>query len=124
MANLFGLDIAKLIADNIAIAGGVRPGVLTVNAAGTRTSGSVTAGNAPTTTTHQFQGFVETKARRREGTQVPSGMAVVTILGATITPAVVPGVNNEVEIDGDTYTLLELLSRDPASAVYEFRAED
>jgi hypothetical protein len=124
MPSLFGIDIAKTIADNIAAAGDVRSGTLTKSSAGARTPGDVTAGNNPTTSTHSFKGFVETRAQRREGSQVPEGMGVVTILGATVSPAAVPAVNDVATIDGDSYTLLKLISRDPAAAVYEFMVED
>jgi len=123
MVELFGIDIAKVVNDSITGAGGVRPGTLTKVTPGTRTGGSLTGGTNPTTTSHSFQGFVETKEVRRDG-QVGAGiMAVVTMLGDSVSPTAVPTVNDTVLIDGVTYTLLELLSRDPAEAVYEFAAE-
>lgn len=123
MVELFGIDIAQVVADSIAGAGGVRPGSMTKVTPGTRTPGDLTDGTNPTTTAHTFQGFVETKEARRDG-QVGAGiMAVVTVIGASVVPLAVPEVNDTVVIDGVTYTLLELLSRDPASAVYEFAAE-
>ena len=48
---------------------------------------------------------------------------IVTILGKSVQPFAVPEVNDIATIDGASFTLLELLSRDPAEAVYEFRAE-
>lgn len=123
MANLFGVDIAQILADSIAGAGGVRPGTLTKVTPGSRTGGSLTDGTNPTTTVHSFQGFVETKEARRDG-QVGAGiMAVVTVIGKSVLPFAAPEVNDTALIDGVTYTLLELLSRDPAEAVYEFAAE-
>lgn len=123
MAELFGIDIAGIINTELANAGGVRSGTLTKTAPGTRTGGSLTGGTNPTTTAHTFNGFVETKAKRRRGQVGAEPMAVVTILGASVTPAAVPEVNDTVLIDGATFTLLELLNRDPAEAVYEFRAD-
>jgi hypothetical protein len=50
-------------------------------------------------------------------------MSVVSILGASLSPAVVPAVNDIVVIDGSTFTLVELLNLDPAEALYEFAAD-
>lgn len=124
MADLFGIDIAGTLNDAMEEAGGLLDGTLTRTTPGTRTGGSLTAGTNPTTTTHTFKGFVETKEKRRPDQVGSRGTAVVTILGASLSPATTPRVNDTATIDGSTYTLLELLSRDPASAVYEFRTED
>jgi len=124
MVELFGINIAEVIADAIDEAGNLRPGTLTRITPGTRTGGSLTGGTNPPTTSHSLQGFVETRTRRREGTLVASPMSVVTIIGASVTPIATPEVNDTVLIDGVTWDLLELLSRDPASAVFEFRAEN
>lgn len=121
MPNLFGLNIAGIINSEIASAGGVLSGTLTRTVPGTRTGGSLTAGTNPTETTHPFKGFAETKENRRSGQIGAQSMAVVTILGASL--SVVPEVNDSVLLEGVTYVLVELLSRDPAAAVYEFRAE-
>jgi hypothetical protein len=123
MANLFGLDIAGIVNDALSGAGGLRPGTLATTSPGTRTGGSLTGGTNPTTTSHSFQGFVETKEVRRKGQVGADLMAVVTIIGASVTPSVVPEVNDVATIDGTSYTLVELLKRDPAEAVYEFAAE-
>ncbi len=122
MVKLFGIDIAKQVNDAVRDAGGLRPGTLSKTAPGSRTAGSLTSGANPTTTTHTFQGFVETKEDRRPGQVGASSMAVMTILGASVSPVAVPEVNDTVTMDGAAYTLLELLSRDPAAATYEFRA--
>ena len=123
MPNLFGLDIANIVAASIAGAGNVLSCTLTKTAPGTRTGGSLTAGTNSTNTTHTFRGFVETKEVRRDGQVGASVAAVVTVLGATVNPAAVPEVNDEAVVDGVTYVLVELLARDPAAAVYEFMAE-
>lgn len=123
MAKLFGLDIAKIVSDSIAGAGGVRPGVLTVKTTGTRTPGSLTAGTQPTTTTYTFKGFAENRTQRRFGTSLSEQMSIVTILGASVQSLYVPKVDDIAVIDGQSYMLKELMARDPASAVYEFRTE-
>jgi len=123
MAKLFGIDIAKEVNRGIASAGGVLPGVLTVSTSGTRTPGDLTGGTNPSSVTKAFRGFVETEGDRRPGSTVAGSMAVVTILGASVQDGVVPEVNMEVNIEGTDYSLVELLSRDPAQAVYRFRGE-
>lgn len=121
MADIFGIDIAGVLATAIESAGNLRPGVLSRIVPGTRTSPS--AGTNPTTTTHTFQGFVEQRAVRRSGQVSSENMSVVSILAATITPVTTPAVNDTVLIDGTTYTLVELLALDPAEALYEFAGD-
>ena len=123
MVELFGLDIAKVVNDEVTNAGGVRDGSLAKQIPGTRTGGSLTGGTNPTTTTHTFKGFVQTKEVRRSGQLGAGALAVVAILGASISPVAVPEVNDEATVDGVTYVLVELLSRDPAEALFEFRGE-
>lgn len=125
MTKLFGLNIAKIVNDSITSAGGVLSGTLAKQTPGTRTPGSLTSGTNPSEATYAFKGFVETQARRRTGSEVESGFAVVTILGASVESSAVPEVNDVVSFDGDAteWTLLKLLSRDPAAAVYEFSAQ-
>ncbi len=120
MTELFGIDIAQTIAD--AFSGQLVEGALEKKTPGTRTSGSLTGGTNPATTAHTFDGFVEAKEVRRQGEVGTESMVVVTIIGNSVNPLVIPEVNDEVTIEGLTYTLVELLSRDPASAVYEFSA--
>lgn len=123
MPDLFGIDIAGIVADSIASAGGVVAGTLTKITAGTRTPGSLTAGTNPTSTVHTFQGFIAKKTTRADVTLVSETMSVATILGASISPAVVPEVGDTILLEGVSWSLVQLLSRDPAEAVYEFKAE-
>lgn len=123
MPDLFGLDIAGLVNDSIVSAGGVRSGVLTKRITGVRTPGDLAGGTNPTSTTHSFNGFVERKTDRRNNSVIAEPMSIVSILGASISPIVDPEVNDTVSIDGVTWTLLELISRDPAAALFEFKAE-
>ena len=121
---LFGLDIAKLVSDNIAAAGDVRDCTLTKTTPGTRTGGSLTAGTNPTTSTYACKGFVSTKQVRRKGTIVPESQAmVVSLLGATVSSGSVdPEVNDVATIDDVNWTLNRLVKADPAGALYEFEA--
>jgi hypothetical protein len=123
MAELFGIDIAAVVADSIAAAGDLRPGTLTKSTPGSRTGGQLTAGTNPTTASHSFRGFVERRDARRQGQVGREPMSIVTILGASVSGGAAPEVNDVATVDGTAYVLLELISRDPASAVYEFRTE-
>jgi hypothetical protein len=122
MADLFGLDIASLVNSAIAGAGGVLPGTLTRIIPGVR-GDNPTDGTNPTKTTHSFSGFVEQKDKRILGEVAAANQSTISILGASINPVAVPRVNDQVLLDGSTYTLVELLSLDPARALYEFSAD-
>ena len=122
MAKLFGIDIAKVVNDSIASAGGVLTGTLTRATSGTRDVSDLAAGTNPTEATYKFKGFVTTAGERRPGSTSASSISTVSILGASI--SVVPEVNDEVNIEGTDWTLLELVERDPAAALYVFRTEE
>ncbi|AKQ75848.1 hypothetical protein FDH82_gp58 [Roseobacter phage RDJL Phi 2] len=119
---LFGVDIAKIVNTSIKNAGGVLDGTLTKATAGTRTPGSLTGGTNPTDATYAFKGFTETAGERRPGSTTASSISTVSILGDSC--AAEPEVNDEVTIDGTDWTLLELVERDPAKALYVFKAEE
>lgn len=122
MPDLFGLDIAGIVNSEIVGAGNVRTGTLSRITPGSR-GATLIGGNNPTDTTHSFNGFVETKTRRASDSLVEEPMATVSILGASVSPAAIPQVGDTVTIDGTTWDLVELMDRDPAGALYEFRVE-
>lgn len=123
MPNLFGLDIASLVNKSLKSAGGVRPGTLVRSVPGTRTTGALGGGVQPVETSFRFSGFVETKQDRRPDSTVPVSYPRVSILGASLSPATEPAVNDVASVDGRSYRLLELLEADPAGALYVFKAE-
>jgi len=124
MPDLFGLDIAGLVNDAIGSAGGLVPGTFVKTVPGTRDPLNPLAGNQPTSTTHTFQGFFENlTVTRREGSIVREVGQYVTIMGASISPATVPDGDVSVTIEGRTVKALELVSRDPAAAVYVLKVE-
>lgn len=123
MPDLFGIDIAGILNTEIANAGGLPQGTLTKVTRGTRTSGSLTAGLSETPTTHTFNGFLEQGQVRIPGTRATETGDFITILGASVTPTAVPGVNDTVVLEGQTYELVELMVRDPAAATYMFRVK-
>lgn len=120
MADIFGLDVASLVNDALQGAGGLHEGVLTKTIAGARDPSNPTAGRAQTTTTYMFSGFVEAREVRLDGALVTQARSVMTIIGASVTPTAVPEVNDHATLGSITYELTQLISRDPASAVYEF----
>ena len=118
MPNLFGLNIASILNDALNSAGGLRPAVLTKSVNGTRTPGSLTAGNNPTTTTHNCQAYVERSTERVAGTLVETGGMVVGIIGASIAPSAEPEPSDIVTVDGVDYTIDEISEVDPARALF------
>lgn len=118
---LFGVDIAKELAAGFASAGGVRPLVLRKFTKGTATLGALTAGTNRTSAESAGQGFVETATERKGQTLVKNATAMVSILGGSLPDGVEPTTNDEVDLDGTTYTLLTA-ETDPAAAVFECQA--
>jgi hypothetical protein len=119
MPDLFGLDIAGLVADGIAGAGGLVPGVLTKVTVAARNPADPTAARVATPISHDFDGFVERlTSTRRSGSSVFEAGEYVSILGATINPPAVPGPGDTILIEGTTYTVEALADRDPAAALY------
>ena len=122
MPDLFGLDIAGIVNNALTSAGGLVSGTLTSYTPGTR-SVNRTGGTNPTSTSHTFQGFVEVQdGRQTEAVVSPATEVFVNIMGASVDPVAVPKVNDQVTIDGSTYTLTKLASLDPAEALYKFEA--
>ena len=105
MVELFGVDIAEVVADAIEAAGNLQAG--TLMPVGTEDS-------------HSFQGFVAQREDRDPQTRVVRTRLVMSILGASLPNGVVPGVNDLARIGSITYELSGLISVDPAQAVYEF----
>lgn len=123
MPSLFGVDIAGEIARGFASAGNLVPGVLTQKVQGARTPGSLSAGRSTSTSSHAFQGFLEEGQKRIEGTRQTMTGDFISILGASVSPATAPRVNDLVTIEGSTFGLVELIERDPAAALYVFKVQ-
>ena len=107
MPEIFGTDIAGIVASALQDAGGLREGV--VNG-------------------HSFEGFTETKSLRTgderfEGALTYAGTPLLNIVGASVEDGYVPKVNDVATLDGRDYELRELLARDPADALYVFRVD-
>ena len=120
MVNLFGVNIAQIIADAIRDAGGVLAGTLTRTPPGTRNVDDPTQVTPATPVSHSFQGFIEQRSIKREDSLIVETVSVLSIIGASISPATTPKVNDTVSINGQTMSLIRLINADPAEAVYEF----
>ena len=121
MADLFGLDIAQLVAD--ALDGQLRNGTLTRVIPGERDAANPTARTDATVSTFNFQGFHSIRQIRRAGELIPETVAVLTIIGNSVSPRTVPRVNDRAQLDGLQVELVQLIQRDPAEAIYEFRTQ-
>lgn len=74
---------------------------------GTRTSGAVSSGTNPTTTSYSCKGFVSTEKHEKiGGTLVEKTDKVVSILGASL--AATPTSNDKVTIGGVTLRVIDL----------------
>ena len=116
MPNFFGVNIAKLIADGVAAAGGVDDVTLRKVTAGTRTPGSLTSGTNPTSVDYAGKGFQSSKADARLGdTLIQDEERILVLLGHTFDAS--PEVNDELVYQGTSLTI-RLVDRDPASATW------
>ena len=122
MPTVFGLDIAGIVAEAIAAAGGLTPAVLTQTIPGGRDPDNPTRFLSPTTTTHTLEAAIGTEQIRREGSATSESRLVCTIIAGSISPPTVPAVNDTIVLAGITYTLAQLIQEDPASAAYVFEA--
>ena len=113
---LFGVDIAKLIAD--AIGPGVLDATLTRVVPGSR-GANLTGGTNPTTTAYACKGFIDSKMREAiDGTLVKDGDVTIVLIGNTISGGTVaPQTSDQVTIEGSTY-VVSGLDRDPAGATF------
>ena len=123
MANLFGIDIAGIIASELASAGNLRPGSFTKSVTASFDPANPTGPPVQTTTTHAFQGFVELGTKRISQERVVQNGNFLTIIGASVPNRVVPEVGDKATLDNFTYEMVELMERDPAAATYIFRVE-
>lgn len=115
MPNLFGVDIAGIVAD--ATSGQLVPGTLHQISYGSR-SGSVTGGRTQTETDISFEGIIESYTEDEiDETTVLSNDRRVLIITNSMAQSVVPEPNWDVTIEGLRYRVIAV-SRDPAEATY------
>lgn len=121
---IFGTDIAGLVAKHIGP--GVLPVVLTEPVRGGRDPDNLTGGRvALPPVVHAARGFWEDFTG-----MPPPGVEILLddrkgiILGDTLPAGVVPGRGWKITIEGVTLTIVKLVSRDPAAAVYTYQCRD
>jgi len=123
---LFGIDIAGIIDDNVS------DGVLDVTVvrytAGSRTAGNLTGGTnrAPVTVTG-IKGFWEDFANafsNPPGVNLEVNDRKAVLIGDSIPEGGLPRRNDAITIDGMTLYVVQPLSVDPAQAVYVFLCRD
>lgn len=114
---LFGVDIAQIIADSIGP--GVLDAVLIKRTSGARTPGQLTGGTNPTTVSYPCKGFIDKQDRRnRDGELIHDGNVTILLIGKTIDNGnTAPIMDDQVTIEGVTY-LVTQVDRDPAAATY------
>lgn len=116
---LFGLNIASLVNDAMTSAGGLLQGTITRMVPGQRDENDPTAGRPLVPQVSTFQGFVERYTQvKREGSSVFEPGEYVSLMGASISPAIVPQPGDKISIEGRDYTIETLADRDPAAALY------
>lgn len=121
MAKLFGIDIAKEVADAIKGAGGVLDATLIVVTAGERSASDPTAGVEEKDRGIRCKGFVDVyRESQIDGTRIQMGDRKVVLLGKTIANGTVaPKPNDRITIEGQTMKIVQDgVTRDPASATY------
>lgn len=121
---LFGVDIAGILAD--ATAGQLLSVSIERYAEGARQPGNLTGGRAkvPTTITG-IEGFWEDFTRDPPpGVEVELGDRKACLIGDTIPAGGHPLRNDAITIEGQTLYMVQLLSRDPAAALYVYLCRD
>lgn len=123
-SELFGVDIAGLVAD--AMGGQLFPVTVTRYAEGDRDPDNLTGGRpkVPATVTG-IEGFWEDFTRDPPpGVEVELGDRKAVLIGDTIPAGGHPLRNDAIEIEGQTLFMVQLISRDPASAVFVYLCRD
>jgi len=118
MPRLFGLDIAKIINDEIAGAGGVLDATLIQVTPGRRSATNPAGGTNPVVRSRRAKGFIDDYAERQIAeTIVQTGDRRIILLGASIQGGAVPTPGDRIMIEGDSYQVIRVM-RDPAAATY------
>jgi hypothetical protein len=123
-AELFGVDIAGIIAD--ATAGQLFPVTLERYARGARDPSNLTGGQPKTPTVVKgIEGFWEDfTGTPPPGIELEANDRKAVLIGDTIPAGGAPLRNDAITIEGQTLYAVQLLSRDPASAVYTYLCRD
>ena len=115
---LFGLDIAQLVADNLGDS--LPEGVLKKKVAGGRDPDDSTKQLPSTYTNHTCAAFRDDYDEGTLGaTAIRREKSVISIIGDTIEGGVVPHKGDIINLEGEDWTIDGVPGRDPAGAVYE-----
>ena len=123
MANVFGLDIQSVLAEAIQAAGGLNTAVL-IKGRGERDPNNPSRLVSTAGSRHSLEALVERRQRRIGDSLTNETVLVITMVAGTITPTATPEPDDRIEIGGKVYTLVRLISLDPAEALYEFEASN
>ena len=116
MPKLFGIDIRGIVGQ--AIGSGLLPGKLHSASVSARAAGSM-AGNTITYADHDFRGIVSSYNRvKYPSSNFIDGDGNLLLIDATVKPYVEVKAGDRITIDGTTYEIIDILSRDPASAAW------
>lgn len=122
MGDLFkrrGVNIEAELARQMG--GDLLPGTLIKANFGNR-SDVPSEGKEPGPRSYQFRGFLENiKLREVEGSLVQAGDRQVTILGGTLPPGVTGETQDQISIEGGTFTIVGLIERDPDGATFIYQ---
>lgn len=131
MPDLFGLDIAGIVSDALATAGGLPVATLIKVTPGTRTAGDLAGGTNATTARYPTTGIAEPGSDRDfsagAGWQATErARCTISLVGKALTDAgVAPAVDDQIEIANaqgvvETWTIKvqDPDGRDPAAAMY------
>lgn len=123
-AELFGVDIAGIIADNMA--GQLFAVTVTRYTEGERDADNLTGGKPQTpATVTGIDGFWEDFTRDPPaGVELELGDRKAVLIGDSIPAGGHPLKNDAITIEGETLFMVQLISRDPASAVYVYQCRD
>lgn len=121
MPNLFGLDIAGIVNDNLGSQ--LLDATLIQVVEGTRSASDPTAGLPTSNRNIPCKGIIdEYLAREIDGTIVQTGDRKILLLGKSIkSGTVVPATGDKIKIEGVVYRILDI-KRDPAAATYVCQA--
>lgn len=120
---LFGIDVAKIVADNIGP--GVLPATLTKFTPGAVATADPLGGTAPTSVSYSCRGFIDSQAIKSQEL-IKRGLVRIVLIGNTISGgAVGPEPGDRVVIEGRTYVIGDdsPIDRDPAGATWTFEAQ-
>lgn len=119
--NIFGANISGKLAK--AFKGRLLTGFLLSSKPGTRTALALAGGENDTTRRAPFDGFLSSyKESEINGTTVKKGDRKLSIMGDSLPVGRVPESNDKAEIEGSTFRIMGIESRDPDAALYVLQA--